>query len=236
MGFPSQLAGVRLFPIQAVESAWILTLVICSTIQLLRHAASGTVFAFYVTAYALGRFVFEFARGDADRPYWLGFSQAQWISAALASAIFLAGYRGALPFHLWQAFAQASLLSAMPVIAAIRQLATARRHVLLGPSHMQEIVAVLKQVLDHANAVPQETPVYSTSLGIQISGGILCQRGGAIAHYAISGRGTPLSPERARLLVRFILLVRHPFVRFYQCSQGALGVYILLVLTEECEW
>jgi hypothetical protein len=150
------------------------------------------------------------------------------------SAMLWAEFRGALPFHLWHTFAVASLLLTTPAIAAIRQLASTPRHLLLHPAHIQEMAAALKQAFDHANATPQ-TPVYSTSLGIQISGGILSQRGGAIAHYAISERGTPLSPERARVLVRFILLVRHPFVRFYQCSQGGLGVYHLLVLTEECD-
>lgn len=233
MGFPSQLTGVRLFPIQVVESAWILTLVICSTVLLLHHSTPGTVFAFYVTAYALGRFFFEFARGDADRPYWLGFSQAQWISVVLASAICMAGYRGAMPFHLWHTFALASLLLAMLAVSVARQVMSAPRHRLLHPGHMQEMAAALKQAFNHADTMPQRTPIYSTSLGIQISGGILKQPGRSMFHYAISGRGSPLPPAWARVLVGFILRVRHPFVTFYQCRQGVMGVYHLLVLTED---
>jgi hypothetical protein len=233
MGFPSQLLGVRLFPIQALESAWILSLVLFSTIQLLHHSIPGTVFASYVTGYALGRFTFEFARGDSDRPYWLGFSQPQWISLALTSGILCAEFRGTLPFQQWHMFAPPLLLLAMLAVTAARQLASAPRHRLLHPAHMQEMAAALKQAFDHANAVPQSTPVYSTSLGIQISGGILKQPGRSMFHYAISQRGSLLPPAWTRVLVGFILRVRHPFVTFYQCSQGEMGVYHLLVLMED---
>ena len=233
MGFPSQLVGVRLFPIQGVESIWILALVIGSTIQLLHDSVPGTVFAFYVTAYALGRFVFEFARGDSDRPYWLGFSQAQWISVVLMSAMLWAEFRGAMPFHLWHSFALASLLLTMLAVAVARQVTSAPRHRLLHPAHMQEMAAALKQAFAHADALPKGTPVYSTSLGIQISGGILKQPGRSMFHYAISEQGSPLPPAWARVLVGFILRVRHPFATFYQSRQGAMGVYHLLVLTED---
>jgi prolipoprotein diacylglyceryltransferase len=229
MGFPLELTGVRLFPIQAVESIWIGILVAFSTIQLLHHAIPGTVFASYVTGYALGRFVFEFARGDADRPYTLGFSQAQWISLILMSAMLWGELRGALPFHLWHAFALGALIFTMLLVAVMRRLANAPRHLLLTPGHMQEIAAALKQAFDHAGAVSQGTPVFSTSLGIQISGGILTRCGDPIFHYALSSQDSHLPPAAARVLVRFILRLRHPLVRFYQCSQSSLGVYHLLV-------
>ncbi len=233
MGFPSQLLGVRLFPIQAVESTWILALVICSIVQLLQHYPPGAAFASYVTGYALGRFTFEFARGDPDRPYWLGFSQPQWISLVLTSGILCAELRGTLPLQQWHMFAPPLLLLAMLAVTAERQLASAPRHLLLHPAHMQEMAAALKQAFDHANAIPQSTPVYSTSLGIQISGGILKQPGRSMFHYAISQRGSLLPPAWTRVLVGFILRVRHPFVTFYQCSQGVTGVCHLLVPMED---
>jgi type III secretory pathway component EscS len=232
-GFPDSMVGVRLFPIQAIESLFVFCVVLLGSFMTLHGQRPGEALELYTVVYGCGRFSFEFLRGDVDRPYSLGFSQAQWISVVLMSAMLWAEFRGATPFHLWHMFALASLLLAMLAVAVARQVMSAPRHRLLHPAHMQEMAAALKQAFNHADAMPRHTKVYSTSLGIQISGGILKQAGRSMFHYAISEQGSPLPPAWARVLVGFILRIRHPFVTFYQCRQGVMGVYHLLVLTDD---
>src|SRR5437016_6011293 len=45
MGFPWHLVGVRLFPIQAVESVWVLILAGFAAVLIIRHSAAGSAFA-----------------------------------------------------------------------------------------------------------------------------------------------------------------------------------------------
>jgi Prolipoprotein diacylglyceryl transferase len=92
-GFPPYLVGVRLFPIQAVESIFVVRLVAFGTALVLKGFPAGSALAFYVITYAFGRFWIEFARGDTVRPYFGGFSEAQWTSLFLALGVVCAEYR-----------------------------------------------------------------------------------------------------------------------------------------------
>src|SRR6185437_4808983 len=83
-GFPHYLVGVSLFPIQAVESLFAFCLVAFGLFMILNPHAPGSVLLFHVVAYGCGRFCLEFFRGDADRRYLFGFSEAQWTSCILA--------------------------------------------------------------------------------------------------------------------------------------------------------
>lgn len=100
-GFTPYLVGVRLFPIQAVESLWVFCIVVTGITFILRGWPPGTALAWYVIAYDTGRFCFEFLRGDADRPYLLGFSQPQWISVVLMCFLVWAEITGAILFQWW---------------------------------------------------------------------------------------------------------------------------------------
>ena len=96
-GFPHYLVGVRLFPIQAVESVLAFSLVGCGLTLLMKEHQPGFVLLFYVIAYGCGRFCLEFFRGDATRPYFCGFSEAQWTSLVLAMAALFAEQARILP-------------------------------------------------------------------------------------------------------------------------------------------
>src|SRR5258708_4251242 len=63
MGFPSELVGVRLFPVQLLESLWILCLVGLTSVLILRHSAPGLAVAGFLFRYAVGRLLFECAAG-----------------------------------------------------------------------------------------------------------------------------------------------------------------------------
>src|SRR5205814_352454 len=100
-GFAPYLIGVRLFPIQAIESLWVLLVVIVGAMFVLEGRPPGTALAWLTIAYGAARFGFEFARGGADRPYTLGFSQAQWLSLWLMLALIAAEVAGRIAFAAW---------------------------------------------------------------------------------------------------------------------------------------
>src|SRR5262249_38293875 len=95
-GFPRYLVGVPLFPIQLVESAIVLGVVCVGIAIALQRATPGEALAWYVAAYGVARFSLEFLRGDAERPYYLGFSQPQWISLILIALLVFEEFRGAI--------------------------------------------------------------------------------------------------------------------------------------------
>ena len=100
-GFAHYLVGVRLFPIQALESLFVFLVVIAGSVAVLRGHPAGTAFTLYTIGYGFARFCLEFFRGDSDRPYTLGFSQGQWLSLWLMCGVVWAELAGRMPFHAW---------------------------------------------------------------------------------------------------------------------------------------
>jgi Prolipoprotein diacylglyceryl transferase len=230
MGFPEQLVGVRLFPIQAVESAWIACLAASAAFLIYRHSLPGAGFAFYVCGYACGRFCFEFARGDKDRPYWKGFSQAQWISLLLTLGISAAEFSGRLPRSKWSAFAFVPLALAMLLLGIARQFWTRDRFELFRSSHVQELAQALRRLQlspEASAALPRWTrtavTVSQTSLGLRLSAGQLNDGGSRLQHYSLSREGRPLSLRNTRLLARQISRLQHNCADF-QVAEGHHGV------------
>jgi phosphatidylglycerol:prolipoprotein diacylglycerol transferase len=236
VGFPTQLTGVRLFPIQAVESAWILCLASSAAWMVVRHSQPGTAFAAYVDGYALGRFSFEFARGDADRPYFLGFSQAQWISFLLALGVsFLA--RSGFSLHLiWWAGPVAVLAGSAALVAIVRKVENPSCFELLHPRHTEEIAELVRRTGFTVDAAqpPLQTPprqpaikVKQTSLGVRISAGEIPQDGTKLRHYCLSKEGEPLSRRGAHVLAHQISIMVHDGAPF-RSMRGKNGVIHLL--------
>ncbi|MDQ2976088.1 MAG: prolipoprotein diacylglyceryl transferase [Acidobacteriota bacterium] len=114
--FPEHLVRVRLFPVQAVESFWVLAIVLTGVVQVIGGQPSGSALSSYVVAYGLGRFCFEFLRGDEGRRYFRGISEAQWTSLSMTSAVVIAEWYGALPPSSWHLLAVACLIFAILLI------------------------------------------------------------------------------------------------------------------------
>lgn len=85
-GAEGPLEGIRLFPIQLVEAAWLLAVTLVSFALILVGAAPGTAVWSWLLLYSGGRFVLEMARGDAARPLLGPLSEAQWTFIALLIA------------------------------------------------------------------------------------------------------------------------------------------------------
>jgi Prolipoprotein diacylglyceryl transferase len=232
-GFPSYLVGVRLFPIQGVESLWVLGTVAAGTYFVWSGRPSGTALAWYVVTYNLGRFVFEFARGDADRPYWLGFSQPQWLSLVLTGGVVWAERAGRLPLSRWHLATFALLAATMIAVSLRRHFEETHRFELLHPRHIREVAHALELIsvsetsLANASAHFAAIPVVCTSLGVQISGSEIRNKGAFARHYTFSCRQGLMTEAAARIFTRSILQL-DPTVRSGELLEGRKGTFHLL--------
>lgn len=218
-GFTPYYTGVRLFPVQVVEALWVFCVVAIGVILVLRGSAAGTTLGWYVTAYAAGRFCFEFLRGDAERPYLCGFSEAQWTSLLLSCATLGAALSGLLVFHFWQSVAVVSMALTMLVVAGLRRLRKNCTYELLHPRHVREIAAAIERASAHSianlkTAGPSRTraekiPLAATSLGIRISASEIESATGFVRHYTFSSRNAAMTEETAETLARLILKLKH---------------------------
>ncbi|MGO9165356.1 MAG: prolipoprotein diacylglyceryl transferase [Candidatus Sulfotelmatobacter sp.] len=233
-GFTPHYVGIPLFPVQAVESLWALGIVAVGTLMVIRGDAPGSALTLYVIVYGFGRFCFEFLRGDPERPYFLGFSEAQWISIILMSAIVYGEATHALPLTRLHVAITVSVVVTMIGVAVHRRLRRTPTHLLLRPQHVREIVGALRS----ARTTPAETDaafhevsrihVGTTSLGVQISGSVIPDRGTCISHYALSCRNRTMTPDFARAVANLICVLSHSNCDL-QLVQGNRGVFHLLV-------
>lgn len=203
-GFTPHLVGVRLFPVQLLESLWVCGIVLLGIFLVMRGSQPGGALVWYTVAYGLGRFIFEFCRGDPGRTYLGGFSEAQWTSLLLMTAAVLAELLGLLPFRSWHLAATVGLVVIMAALAATDN--PDRR--IFHPRHVGEVADLLSAA--HARAAESsELHIGQTSLGIQISASTVQDGTKYLDVFAFSRRDEPLSDETARKLARLALQLRH---------------------------
>ena len=238
-GFPSYLVGVQLFPIQAVESVWVLGTVVVGTYFVWSGRPSGTALAWYVVTYDLGRFAFEFARGDADRPYWLGFSQPQWLSLVLTGGVVWAERADRLPLSRWHLVTFASLIAVVVAVSFKRRFQRTPTFRLLHPRHIQQLANAVKALCasgGHTIAEPDKTftvvSVASTSLGVQISGGQIDRGAERVYHYTLSSAGEAMTERTAKSLAGLIRRLNGA-AGSDKLIAGAHGVFHLLICVPE---
>jgi Prolipoprotein diacylglyceryl transferase len=236
-GFPEYLAGVRLFPIQAVESLFAFGLVATGITVLLKGYTAGTAFGLYVLLYALARFFFEFARGDAVRPYLWSFSEAQWTSLLLAALETLAEHAQLVPRYRWHICIPLLLLSSMLIVTTKRRRDKTARFDLSHPGHIRQVAEAVKLadgigsfLLPDFPRWPRPRPeihVAETSLGIRLSSGEILQGTRRIRHYTLSSQVVRLSRNSARVLGRLIARLRND-ARPFEVLAADRGVFHLL--------
>ena len=224
-GFPSYLIGVRLFPIQIVESLWILCITIAGSVLIFRGSQSGEAFAWYILAYAIGRFFFEFMRGDADRPYLWGFSEAQWTSLLLVYALILSELAGVFVFHIWHAVGAVVITAVIVGLVVRRGFTDKNTHKLLHPLHVKEVALAIAPMRETNGT--GKVRVRCTSLGLLISTSHIKAAGENIDLYTLSSAKSELSEQAARTLADLLLRLRpaaaNEFIR------GRRGVFHLLL-------
>jgi hypothetical protein len=191
-GFPAELVGVRLAPVQAVEAVVAATITAAGVAAVAAGARPGVALLVYVSAYGVARFVLEEWRGDAGRRRLLGFSEAQWTSLGLTALAAVSG-----PAPRWAATAAAVAIAlSMAALASSR-----RRSPRPAERDADQVTAVARALLrlDEAPAGP---------VAVSAGGGLLLSRGAieGCRHYALSGA----SAARLRELAALVVALRHP--------------------------
>jgi hypothetical protein len=236
-GFPRHLAGVKLFPIQAVESALALCIVAFGLHFLLGKHEPGSLLLFYVIFYGCGRFCLEFFRGDAARPYLWGFSEAQWISLILAIAVLIGERARILPPSKWHWLGAASMGASMLLLSVWRRLDRSHRFELLHPHHLWEIITSLNhldRLLSGASLCGifennQGTiHIVQTSRGYRFSIGQTMGTTGPVKHYSVSNEGGSLSLRAARTVARLIANLERSSVSFVLLKGNGGAFHVLL--------
>jgi prolipoprotein diacylglyceryltransferase len=234
-GFVRYLAGVRLFPVQALESVWVAIVVLIGTIQVLANHPPGTALAWVMVSYGSGRFLFEFLRGDVGRPYYRGFSEPQWTSLARVVLVVAAELGGILPWQAWHLGAAGLLGAVMVGVALSRRHRTGTRYRLTQPRHMRELAQVLERL---SGPVPAATVsadgnvrVLATSQGLQVSATRIQDRSGDLVHYVLSFREGTMDDSAAKTLAALILQLSR-VTGPAEAVKGRRGIYHLTVPAE----
>lgn len=224
-GFPSYLIGVRLFPIQVVESLWILCITIVGSVFVFKGSRPGETLAWYILTYAIGRFFFEFMRGDTERPYFWSFSEAQWTSLVLVCVLILSELAGVLVFHSWHALGAAIITATMVGLVVKRKFGKEDTYKLLMPKHIKEFAQAIAATREMNGA--GKVKVRCTSLGLLISTSHLQASEADIVLYTLSSARSELTEDAARTLADLLLRLRPSASN--ELIRGRPGVFHLLV-------
>jgi prolipoprotein diacylglyceryltransferase len=214
-GFARHLVGVRLFPLQLVESAYVLAIVALGFSLVFERYPAGYALATYVVLYGICRFFGELFRGDCGRMTLLNLTEAQWTSLLLPSCAVLAEWFGALPFVAWHLGATAMLLLAAAVVLATRARRPHLQRFLREPDHVRQIADVVEsiaaqesaRVAQHAD--PRGIAIARTSHGLRMSGGTLTGRE-EVTHYTFSDASGAMAGATALDLAELVMQLRHP--------------------------
>jgi hypothetical protein len=198
-GLPTYLVGVRLVPVQLVESAWAFATVAGGVVLILGRSTPGDALAWYTTVYGGGRFVFEFLRGDEGRPYFGLFSEAQWTSFVLMSANGVSEVCQLLPLRPWHIGATVGVAATMLALS----LRTASGSRIFRPFHVREM-AELIAAARLWTAPGREIHLGRTSLGIQLSASAISDGPRHVEVIAFSSHGPALPTGLAAKLARVI--------------------------------
>lgn len=234
-GFPSALVAVPLIPVQLMESLWVALVVAVGIAMLLAGSgATGSVVAWYTIAYGVGRYFLEFRRGDPERPYLLGISEAQWTSLATIGVVIAAEQTGLLAPIAWHALLFGLLLLLTAGVIAGRATSDADFR-FRQPRHIIELARAIRAI--DAEALLVEAggerrsggiPARTTSEGMTISTSITSDPWRRTYHYAFSSVGGAIAPRDARELARLIqLLSGHP--GYVEVIEGRGGIHHLLI-------
>jgi prolipoprotein diacylglyceryltransferase len=219
-GFPASYVGARLFPVQALEALFVAALVAAAALLVLGGAPAGTALSWYVAGYAVARFGLERLRGDAGRPYWLGFSEAQWTSVILVWIVALAEWRGRMPFSWWHTAFAAGLVLAMVGV----RLRRSRVADLVAHGHVAELAAILEA----GDLTEGAITVRRTSQAVGLSIERLPRHRGSALLVALSRAGRPLTEMEAGAIARVIANLMPDACPHYRLLRGRHDVFHLV--------
>ena len=236
-GFIPLYFDVRLFPHQLLELV-IDFIIVSAGIWVLLHQLPGDAFSWMIIAYGLVRYVLEYFRGDSGRPFWKSFSEAQWTSVGLILIVAGIEWTGKLPFHSWHMVVAGGTVISIIIITYIRRSSAVKRHLLLNPNHIQELSNLISRLSNDINinmkapgvSAPKssEIKIGCTSLGIQISLGVLNNTHDFVHHYSFSGKRQAMNNETAKTLANLVIRLWYPSCN-NELIDSKKGIYHLLI-------
>ena len=187
-GFTWYYKDIPLLPVQLMESACVFVIVLTGAWLLCRHVQPGTVLVVYTVIYGSIRFGLEFFRGDDDRPYRWGLSEAQWTTLALVALTYGLGGAGLLPVYAWHAVIFLCMLAASVILVLLYRSKVF--HPLLAATHVTQIAEGL-EILE-IDDPESRVSVHTTNRGLCLSSG----------NYDVNTRLYTLSLKNASLIKR----------------------------------
>jgi hypothetical protein len=189
-GMPRSYLGLTLFPIQIAEAVFVLAILIGGTMVRLISGVEGSLFVSYILWYGAARFILEFYRGDFERPYYLGLSQAQWISIFFGYFLLAEEFRGSFPFNVYHLI-MVMVLTTMASYIIFRYFEKPQEFEFGDVRYWSELVDVVRNF--------QENILYTTDRGVNLSFGTVQKDTHSVFHLTLSGIGVGKS---GRLLAR----------------------------------
>ena len=229
-GFTWYYKDVMLFPVQLIESAFVFCIVITGSILLFQHALPGTVLILYTVVYGAFRFGIEFFRGDSERPYWKGLSEAQWTTLLLVAASLVLSFSGYLPFYNWHLIFFLLLTIVSLYVIFVKRKTT--KHRLLHPKNIKELATGLQYMMPKENNLlhGEDDPIniYRTTEGLAVSSGRFNSKNKSLRHYTISaGSNLLLDKADVKKIGNIISLIKERNTEFEMIEKEN-GVYHLI--------
>ncbi len=213
-GLAPYFIGTRLFPIQAVESLGLFLIVCIGCFLVVTSESPGYGLMWYVTSYSILRFFIEIARADPDRPYYIGFSETQWLSLTLAVVTTVLSLIGLLPYYPI-IFALVLIVSALIMRLYFIPLLSFQMRFAY---HVRELASALEVIDEFAlqkceicekPSVTDTINMASTSIGLQISASRIKTHKGYIRHFAFSFDKGNLSEWNVQQIASLIKILQH---------------------------
>ncbi len=205
-GFPRSLVGVTLFPVQLLESFWVLS---SAGIGIWLASGSnpyGYGISSYIILFSSGRFCFELLRGDRARPYLAGFSEAQWIPLAMVCGIVIMEMTAILPFYAWHMIPAGMLILLWLALLILHP--SSSRIKLKDPATIHELAKTLSLFEKGRNqhlSGPHAVHLRAVHKTLQLSDGVfLNNHQRKIHHYTLSYSDRPMAIGDAVVLANMI--------------------------------
>ncbi len=229
-GFTWYYRDVMLLPVQLIESGFVFCIVITGSFLLFQHSLPGTVLILYTVVYGAFRFGIEFLRGDPERLYWKGLSEAQWTTLLLIAISLVLSFTGYLPFYHWHWII--FLLLATCTLYVILAGRKTNEYRLLHPKHIQEIATSIQHMMSQENNLlhPGNPPlnIYSTTEGLSVSSGRFNTKSKSLYYYTISsGSNLLLDASNVKKIGNIISLIKKHSTEFEMIEKEN-GVYHLI--------
>lgn len=221
---------IILLPVQLTESAFVFCIVITGSFLLFKNAAPGTVLILYTVVYGAFRFTIEFFRGDSERAYWKGLSEAQWTTLLLVAVSLALSFAGWFPFYHWHwiIFLLLTTVSFYVMLAGRKT----NEYRLLHPKHIQEIATGLQHMRLEENSLLHDentsVNIYITTEGLTISSG----KNERAEHYTLSGNSNlKLDKHVINKIGKIIGLIKKHKSKF-ETIEKENGIYHLIFYEE----